>query len=282
MKNVYTLILIVLFSAFCKAQTPISSQEQDTLGILKLAFYDTKVMLKGIGHAYTGPLRWKKDDFIVAGTIVGGTTLLYFIDDDVNTFFKKNRSDLPTVLDESGERLGSPQVAYGITAGTYLFGLFTKNQKVRRTGALMTSGAVTAGLLQTFLKATVGRSRPKNGKGKFAFNPYSGEAGFRAFPSGHTILSVTMAHAVAKQFENIWIKAGIYAIGAIAPLQRLWGGAHWLTDVALSAALSIVIVDSIDNYMNKANVYPDGTKKENGISWSFNVGLGRAGLTGTF
>ena len=282
MKYTYTLILVVLFSIFCKAQTPIPSQEQDTLGILKLAFYDTKVMLKGIGHAYTGPLRWKKDDFIVAGAIVGGTALLYFVDDDVENYFIDRREDIPTVLDEAGERLGSPQVAYGITAGTYLFGLFTKNEKVRRTGALMTSSAVTAGLLQTLLKASTGRSRPTNGQGKFSFNPYSGEAGFRAFPSGHTILSVTMAHAVAKQFDNVWVKVGIYAIGSIAPLQRLWGGAHWLTDVALSAALSIVIVDSIDNYMNKANVYPDGSKKNNSISWKFNVGLGRAGLTGTF
>lgn len=238
-------------------------------------------MVSGIGHAYTGPLRWKKDEWIIAGTVIGGTALLYFVDDDVNTFFTERRDDLPESINEVGDRLGSPQVAYGITAGTYLFGLFTKNEKVRKAGALMTSAAATAGLLQTFLKATVGRSRPKTGNGKFDFNPYSGQAGFRSFPSGHTILSVTLAHSVAKQFDNIWIKAGIYAIGSIAPLQRLWSGAHWLTDVALSTVLSIVIVDAIDNYMNNKNLYPDGTKKK-GIAWNFNVGLGRAGITGTF
>lgn len=281
MKTIFTLIFIICFSLFCKSQTPIPSATQDTLSILKLAIYDTKTILKGIGHAYTGPLRWKKDDWIVAGTIAGGTALFYFVDDDVNSYFTKRRDDLPNSLDEVGERLGSPQVAYGITAGTYLFGLVTKNEKVRKAGALMTSSAVTAGLLQTFLKATVGRSRPKNGQGKFDFRPYSGTAGWRSFPSGHTILSVTLAHSVAKQFDNIWVKVGIYAIGSIAPLQRLWGGAHWLTDVALSTALSIVIVDSIDNYMNKKNLYPDASQK-NSISWNFNVGLGRAGITGTF
>lgn len=238
-------------------------------------------MIKSIGHAYTGPLRWKKDDWVVAGTIAGGTALLYFVDDDVNTFFTNRREDLPGVLDEAGERGGSPQVIYGLTAGTYLFGLFTKNEKLRRTGALMTSAAVTAGFLQTVLKATVGRSRPQNGEGKFSFSPYSGTPGFRSFPSGHTILSVTMAHAVAKQFDNVWVKVGVYALGSVAPLQRLWAGAHWLTDVALSTALSIVIVDSIDNYMNQQELYPDGSKKR-GITWNFNVGLGRAGLTGTF
>ncbi len=281
MRLLFTLIVAITFSTFSRAQTPITSSTQDTLSILKLAIYDTKSMLKGIGHAYTGPLRWKKDDWIIAGTIAGGTTLLYFIDDDVDNFFTDRRENQPRALDEFGERYGSPQVAYGITAGTYLFGLFTKNEKVRKAGALMTSSAVTAGLLQTFLKATIGRSRPENNQGKFDFKPYSGRAGWRSFPSGHTILSVTLAHAAAKQFDNIWIKLGIYSLGAIPPLQRIWGGAHWLTDVALSTALSIVIVDAIDNYFNKKELYPDGYKKQ-GITWNFNIGLGRAGITGTF
>ena len=274
-------LFVVLFSIFCKAQTSIPSETQDTLSIWKLAVYDTKIILGGVGHAYTGPLRWKKDEWIVAGTIVGGTALLYFVDDETSEFFRDQEEDVPDGLLEFGDRFGSPQVAYGLTAGTYLFGLFTKNEKIRKAGALMTSSAAAAGLLQTLLKSTTGRSRPENNRGKFDFKPFSGKPGWRSLPSGHTILAVTLAHSVAKQFDNVWIKVGIYAVGSIAPIQRLWGGAHWLTDVVLSTALSIVIVDSIDNYMTKKNVYPDGRKKD-GIAWDFNVGLGRAGITGTF
>ncbi len=281
MKSIFTLLLVCTFSIFCKAQTAISSQAQDTLSIWKLAVYDTKAIVGGIGHTYLGPTRWKGDDWIVAGTVVGGTALLYFVDDETSTFFRNQRDNVPEILNEFGERFGSPQVAYGITAGTYLFGLITKNEKVRKTGALMTSSAVAAGLLQTVLKTSVGRARPQSELGKFDFNPFSGSSRWRAFPSGHTILSVTVAHSVAKQFDNTWIKAGIYTVGSIAPLQRLWKGAHWLTDIALSSALSILIVDSIDNYMSQKNLYPDGTKN-NGITWNFNVGLGRAGITGTF
>lgn len=282
MKSILTLALICLLNLYCKAQTPIPSKVQDTMSILKLATYDAKAMLGGVGYAYTGPLRWKKDDWIVAGTVVGGTALFYFIDDDTSEYFRDQRDDVPEAFIEFGERFGSPQVAYGLTAGTYLFGLFTKNEKIRKTGALMTSSAVAAGFLQTVLKSATGRSRPENDQGKFDFMPFSGESGWRSFPSGHTILSVTVAHSVAKQFDNVWVKVGIYAVGSIAPLQRLWRGAHWLTDVALSSALSIIIVDSVDNYMNKKNLYPDGTKKNDGITWNFNVGLGRAGITGTF
>lgn len=281
MKITLPLLFIILFSTICKSQTPIPSQVQDTMSIWKLAIYDGKAMLKGVGHTYTSPLRWKGDDWVVAGTIIGGTALLYFVDDETSEYFRKQRDDIPNGFVEFGERFGSPQVAYGLTAGTYLFGLFTKNEKIRKTGALMTSSAVAAGLLQTVLKSATGRSRPENNRGKFDFDPYSGKPGWRSFPSGHTILSVTVAHSVAKQFDNVWAKIGIYAIGSIAPIQRLWRGAHWLTDVALSTALSIVIVDSIDNYMNQKNLYPNGYKKD-GITWNFNVGLGRAGITGTF
>ncbi len=280
MKKTFTLLFIII-TLVCKSQTPIPSEVQDTLSIWKLAVYDGKAMLKGVGHAYTGPLRWEKKEWITAGTIVGGTALLYFVDDETSEFFRKQKDKIPNALVEFGERSGSPQVIYGLTAGTYLFGLFTKNEKVRKTGALMTSSAVAAGFLQTVLKASVGRSRPENGQGKFDFDPFSGKAGWRSFPSGHTILSFTLAHSLAKQFDSIWIKAGIYAVGSVAPIQRLWRGAHWLTDVALSMALSVVIVDSIDNYMNQKNLYPDGYKKD-GITWNFNLGLGRAGITGTF
>lgn len=281
MKTIYTLLLVCTFSIFCNAQKAIPSEVQDTLSIFRLAVYDAQAMIGGVAHTYTSPTRWKGNDWVVAGTIVGGTAVLYFADNDVSTFARNQRDDVPNVLNEFGERFGSPQVAYGLTAGTYLFGLFTKNEKIRKTGALMTSSAVAAGFLQTVLKTTVGRARPTSERGDFDFRPYSGDSRFRSFPSGHTILAVTVAHSIAKQFDNVWIKAGIYTVGSIVPLQRLWKGAHWLTDVALSSALSILIVDSVDSYMNQKNLYPDGSKKK-GITWNVNLGLGRAGISGSF
>lgn len=37
----------------------------------------------------------------------------------------------------------------------------------------------------------------------------------------------------------------------ITPVSRLWAGAHWVTDVALGIAISVAVVDSIDNYLKK-------------------------------
>jgi len=105
---------------------------------------------------------------------------------------------------------------------------------------------------------------------------------YRSFPSGHTILSVTTAYAIAKQFDNPWVKTGIYAVGAISPLSRVLNGAHWLSDIGLSVALSIVTVNAIDSYLNLKKRYPNDHPHKKGVTWNFNLGVGTMGLTGTF
>lgn len=262
MKNI-PLLTLCFFTLVCYSQKNVlTSKQQDTLNIWQLAKYDGAATFGGLKHAYTRPLHWDREDWANFGFVVGGTALLYFVDDETSAFFRNQDSTAPTVLKDFGERFGSPQIAYGITGSVYLFGLLTKNERVRETGVLLISSATAVGLIQTILKTTVGRSRPQNGEGKFAFKPFSGESGFRSFPSGHTILSFTTAYAISKQFKNPWVKAGIYTVGMISPVSRIVNGAHWLTDVVLSLAISVATVDAIDNYLNGKNRYPNDKNKK--------------------
>lgn len=282
LKN-YILLIVCCFLTITtySQKRPLTSQEQDSLNIWQLAKYDGASALGGLLHAYSRPAHWDGDDWATFGFVAGGTALLYFVDDETSEFFRNQEDSSPTILKEFGERFGSPQVTYGITGSVYLFGLFTKNEPVRETGVLLISSATAVGLIQTVLKTTVGRSRPQNGDDKFDFKPFSGEAGFRSFPSGHTILSFTTAYAIAKQFDNPWVKAGIYTVGMISPISRIVNGAHWLTDVALSMAISIATVDAIDNYLNAKKRYP-GDKYKKGITWNINFGIGSMGIVGRF
>ena len=90
-----------------------------------------------------------------------------------------------------------------------------------------------------------------------------------------------MAHAIAKQFDKTWMKIGVYAIGAIPPISRLVDNAHWITDIAFSTAISIIVVDSIDKYLfeSKSYSYP---KKEKQISWNLRFSGSQMGIVGTF
>ncbi|EPR74262.1 Phosphoesterase [Winogradskyella psychrotolerans RS-3] len=277
MKNIIILYLLSLVSIPTFSQTDsTSTQVNNTWSNFKS---DISVTLKSVGHSFTSPLHWKSDDFLTAGGVFAGTGLLYLSDQEANGIFLKQGSGAPKVFKDFGRYFGSPQNFFLVSTGIYGFGLFTDNEKVRHTGILIFSSAITTGVIQSISKTVVGRARPNSGNHN-KFEPFSKEAGFHSFPSGHSVLSFTMAHAVAKQFEDFWAKASIYTIGAIAPISRLWANAHWLSDVGLGMALSVVVVDGIDNFMNKNKFYTDSKPKT--ISWRISAGLGTIGMVGTF
>ena len=252
-----------------------SIKKETTWNLLK---EDGKSIFGGVKHAYSAPFKWKKDDWLTFGGIALGTTLLYIYDEETNHYFVNQNEGAPQMLKEIGWYYGSPQNFFMISTGIYGYGLLAKNDKFRDTGVLILSSAVATGFIQTVLKNGVGRARPSTGFGKDSFDPFSKESFYHSFPSGHAMLSFTASHAIAKQFDNIWIKGGIYGVGLIAPISRLWIDAHWLSDVVLGMVISIVVVDSIDNFLNGKNT----KKRESKIAWKLRASAQTIGLVGTF
>jgi len=269
----FTLILII-------SSTILFSQEETKLkgNLWQDVKYDGASVLKSVKYAYTQPFKWKKDDWLTAVGVVASNAIIYAYDEEISEYFINQEEEAPQMLKEIGWYYGSPQNFFMISAGIYGYGLLAKNDKFRNTGVLIISSAVASGLFQTIAKNGFGRARPTAGVGKDRFKPFSKASEYHSFPSGHTILSITASHAIAKQFNNIWVKSGIYAVGLIAPISRLWEGAHWLTDVTLGAAISIAMVDGIDNFLNQSERY----KKEKHISWKLRAGVGTIGVVGTF
>lgn len=92
---------------------------------------------------------------------------------------------------------------------------------------------------------------------------------------------MTNAHAIAKQFKSPWVKGGIYTLGSIPAISRLWEGKHWLSDVVLGVAISIFTVESIDRYLDKKYNEKYNDKSKN-LSWKLNFGPGRIGVVVQF
>ncbi len=244
--------------------------------------YDFTSILGGIGHAYTRPLHWQKDDWLIFGGVVAGTWALYTIDDDADRWFSRQKEDVPRLIQDYGWYYGNPQNNYAFTGVVYFTGLFTRNEKIRRTGLLMISSASATGLLQQVSKSVVGRARPRSGLDKNHFKPFPGDSEYHSFPSGHTALAFTTAYAIAKQFRSPWVKGGIYLLGSIPAMTRLWEGAHWLTDITLSVALSIATVEAIDTYLDKRYGTEVPKKRHATMAWNLQIRANGLGLTGTF
>ena len=254
---------------------------KDSASIGSLFKHDAKATIKSVGHAFTRPIYWKGDDYLKMAGMFGGTILLSTADDEINRFFLRQQDDFPELIRDIGWYFGSPQNFFMANAGLYGYGLFTKNEQVRRTSVLIISSSITTGFITSMLKSVVGRARPDSGLGNWYFKSFSPEGKFHSFPSGHSSLSITMAHAIAKQFENTWVKIGIYSIGAIPPISRLVDNAHWITDIAFSTALSIIVVDSIDKYLFESKTY-NYPKKKKLVSWNLKFTGNQIGVIGTF
>tara|TARA_R110002051_G_scaffold192723_1_gene261262 strand:- start:10717 stop:11610 length:894 start_codon:yes stop_codon:yes gene_type:complete len=243
--------------------------------------YDMKHVFGGLGHSYAKPLHWKGKDWATLGYTALGTGILFLVDDETSKFARIQREGIPKSVREYGSKIGNPTYNYALTGGIYMTGLVTKNEKIRQTGVLMIASASAAGLLQQIAKSAVGRARPVSGKSKDTFDPFSTSRSFHSFPSGHAILAFTNAYAIGKQFNNPWLKGGIYAVGLIPGVSRIWDGQHWLSDVALGIAISVFTVESIDKYLK--HKYSNAASKDKKlVSWNLNLGLNRVGITGNF
>ena len=272
-------ILIPLFFLFplklVFAQDSISMKDPDTRW--EMFTYDMGNVFTGVGYSYTRPLHWEGKQWAQFGGVVAGTGLVYLVDDNTSNFIRNNRESVPKWIRDYGTIYGSPENNYLATSGVYLAGLITKNEKLRRTGVLLISSATSAGLLQQLLKSAVGRARPIAGLGKDSFDPFNSSRNFHSFPSGHALLAFTNAYAIAKQFKSPWVKAGIYTVGAIPGISRVWDGQHWLSDFVFALAISVATVESIDRYLDRK--YDEKyNNKEKHISWNLNFGPGQIGL----
>ncbi|MDB2385626.1 phosphatase PAP2 family protein [Polaribacter sp.] len=276
-------ILLLLFLSV--GQIYFAQQQKDSLifdasqkTMWQTFTYDFGNIFKGMGYAYSRPLYWKGEQFKNFGYIAAGTSALYFVDDSVDDWANGWRKDVPSWLRDYGNDYGGPNINFRLTNAVYLVGLFTKNEKLRRTGVLLVSSAAAGGLLQQVSKRIIGRARPKANVGKDVFDPFHIDRVFNydSFPSGHTILGFTNAYILAKHFDNKWIKAGLYTVGTIPGIIRIVDRFHWLSDVAFSTAMSIFIVEAIDKFLNKKydqkyNDDRDIIQKDKMVSWDLQM-----------
>ncbi|MRI00789.1 phosphatase PAP2 family protein [Kriegella sp. EG-1] len=271
-------ILMMFFFLNIIAQDSIINTDESRWQLFK---YDAGNMFKSVGYSYIQPLKWKGKQWAQFGGVLAGTGAIYLADEETSSFIKSNRESVPSFIREYGEFYGSPENNYMVTSGVYLVGLITKNEKLRRTGVLLIASASSTGLLQQILKSVVGRARPVAGVGKDTFDPFERDRNYHSFPSGHALLAFTNAYAIGKQFKSPWVKAGIYTVGAIPGISRLWDNQHWLSDVVFAWAISIATVECIDRYLDRKynQKYNSNSKK---TSWNLNFGPGTLGISMSF
>ena len=131
--------------------------------------------------------------------------------------------------------LGEPEVWAAATLGTTAFGLLTGNERVAGAGLRMTAAVGLAGLATHGVKQVFGRGRPSSGDAD-NFDLFGRE---HSLPSGHATVAFALAASAADEIGSPVATVLLYGAATGTALSRVYDRRHWLSDVALGAAVGI-------------------------------------------
>jgi membrane-associated phospholipid phosphatase len=170
--------------------------------------------------------------------------------------------------------------AYFIGGGLYLYGRLAKKPNVADFGWHGLESVIVATGVTSFLKGTLGRSRPyvtaDSNPRDFQFGGGFRSTERQSFPSGHTTTAFAVAASVTSETRRLYPKALpfvapiMYGGATYVGLSRMYHDKHWASDVALGAAIGtfsgLKVVryshahpdNKVDRVILRTTVAPDG------------------------
>jgi membrane-associated phospholipid phosphatase len=186
-----------------------------------------------------------KPTLAIAGTTVG----LVALDPYTGRYFQKNKT---TDYRQFNKIFSSTNTAIGTFAvplALYGVGLIRRDVYAQRTFLLAGEAVLTSEILTSVMKDVTRRANPAliPPGGDFSDTWFKKEQGnwvrgIGAFPSGHTISAFSVATVYAKRYPNRkWKPIVAYSLAGIVGLSRSSLETHFVSDVALGAALGYFI-----------------------------------------
>lgn len=214
---------------------------------------------------FTSPTRWKGKDWATFGGVILTTAAVTLADEPVRNIMIDANADFLHGFERVGFHYGKPYTAAAITGGFYLTGLILKDEWAKETGLMLASGLTTGSIMQTILKSAVGRARPATGLDNYSAEPFSAEAAFHAFPSGHTSVALTISMVLARQVRSVPLKIFFYSLSALTATSRLYSDAHWISDITFGGAIGWFCADAAIKRVN-LNRYRSVVRQQKNVS----------------
>jgi hypothetical protein len=197
------------------------------------------------GKMLNAPRRVGSKEWIETGAIVGGTALLFSLDESARSLSLRNQSQLGDRLASIGNGYGGEVYPVIIMGSLYAGGLALRNGDIRLTGLTVFESVAFAGIVTTVLKSVFGRSRPYVEEGSTRFRGLQFQTETTSLPSGHSTVAFAVSSALSGRINNAWASAGLYSLAALTAASRVYGDQHWCSDVFLGAAIGTAVGMSV-------------------------------------
>jgi membrane-associated phospholipid phosphatase len=189
--------------------------------------------LPALGSA---PLRWEGRDWGRLGLGVGLVCAVGLVDDKVDGLFDRHRSPTTTRI-ASGIRPLGQEAGLALLGAAWLVGSQVDNPDlVELAQDGLEATIISAGLITPALKAAVGRSRPRSGRGRSSFG-----VGGASFPSGEATEAFALASVASAHVERPWLKVAVWSVAGLIGMSRLEHDAHWASDVVAGALIGTAV-----------------------------------------
>ncbi len=190
-------------------------------------------------HGLTAPARWTGADWLwVPAAGMAAAVLVRTTDGRVERYEDARRSREADAYLGAVEPLGELG-SFAVVAGLYGGGVVLGRPGLRRTAVeAVAASLVAGGVVTPLLKAAVGRARPRQEEGPYAFAPFSGD---KSFPSGHTTQAFAVASVIAAESGSLWVDLLAYGLAGSVGVARVYHDAHFVSDVVVGAAIGTLI-----------------------------------------
>ncbi len=179
------------------------------------------------------------------GAVLGATVLLSSLDEPAQRYAQRHRSEESNEIAEVFRQEGEVPYYAGISLGVLAVGAVSGNPGIRRAGTRLVASVALTGLEMSVIKRVVGRSRPNEDVGAFAFHPFTSlkdSAGVEtrgAMPSGHTAAAFAVATSLADDIDNPIADVLLYTAATGTAFSRINDNRHWLSDTFFGAVLGV-------------------------------------------
>ncbi len=217
--------------------------------------YLSKGLYRNNIQVLSSPLKWNKNERIVALSFLGASVLSYSNDEEIQELYYRYRGNTSNRIAGLVRPLGGKLVMWNL-AGILAAGHVFKDQKLRETAYMGIQSVLITQQIVQGLKSKIGRARPFAGKGiaHFEGTDFSPAGYSLSFPSGHAATAFAFASVIAHQYPQLWVKIVVYTLATGVAWSRLNDNVHFTSDVVVGAGIGLFIGSSI--VKNHTKNYP--------------------------